>query len=42
VGESRDTIVNTTSLAFVKAELVANHLLAQSESEKPNVRPERW
>jgi hypothetical protein len=42
VGGSRDTIVNTTSLAFVKAELVANHLLAQTESEKPSVRPERW
>jgi hypothetical protein len=42
VGESRDSIVNTTSLAFVKAELVANHPLAQAEDGKPSVRPERW
>jgi hypothetical protein len=41
VGESRDSIVNTTSLAFVKAELVANHLF-QTEGEKPGVRDERW
>jgi hypothetical protein len=42
VGESRDSIVNTTSLAFISAELVANHPLAQIEGEKPSVRVERW
>ncbi len=42
VGESRDSIVNTTSLAFVRAELVAHHPLAQTEAGTPGVRPERW
>ncbi len=42
VGESRDSIVNTTSLAFVKAELLASHPLAQTEAGNPGVRPERW
>lgn len=42
VSESRDSVVNTTSLAFVKAELLPNHLFAQTEVEKPSSRVERW
>ncbi len=41
-GESRDSIVNTTSLAFVRAEQVANHPLAQTDVGNPSDRPERW